>query len=120
MQLIVEKHVIKLGHDWFEYWQEITNSSRQLFNSAQYVQRQGFFYGHGTQTQAALDKMFQQHEAYKLMPSKVSQLVLKQSADSWKAYLAALKAYEIDPSVLLQPDDVHRYSYLKSPVAPLL
>lgn len=94
----VEKHVIKSGHESFEYCDSITNSSRQLFNSAQFVQRQGFFYGHGTQSQAKLDKMFQQHEAYIAMPSKVSQLVLKQSADSWTAYEAALKAYAEDPS----------------------
>ena len=94
----VEQHVIKSGHDWFKYCEEITTSSRQLFNSAQYVQRQGFFYHHGTQTQAALDKMFQGDESYKSMPAKVSQLVLKQSADSWKSYFEALKAYTKDPS----------------------
>jgi IS605 OrfB family transposase len=94
----VEKHIIKSGHESFEYCDSITNSSRQLFNSAQFVQRQGFFYGHGTQSQAKLDKMFQQHEAYIAMPSKVSQLVLKQSADSWTAYEAALKAYAEAPS----------------------
>ncbi len=94
----VEKHVIKSNDECFEYCNTITNSSRQLFNSAQFVQRQGFFYGHGTQSQAGLDKMFQQHEAYKAMPSKVSQLVLKQSADSWAAYFKALKAYQKEPS----------------------
>lgn len=94
----VEKHIIKSGHESFEYCDSITNSSRKLFNSAQFVQRQGLFYGHGTQSQAELDKMFQQHEAYKAMPSKVSQLVLKQSADSWVTYYASLKAYAKEPS----------------------
>lgn len=41
--------------------------------------------------------MFQQHGVYKAMPSKVSQLVIKQSADSWLAYFAALKAYAKKP-----------------------
>ncbi len=94
----VEKHVVKPGHKWFEYCDQITNVSRRLFNSAQYVQRQGFFYGHGIQYHANLDKMFQQHEAYRAMPSKVSQLVLKQSADSWTAYFEAIKAYQLAPS----------------------
>ncbi len=93
----VEKHVIKSSNDWFDYCDQITSNSRKLFNCVQYVQRQGFFYGHGTQTQAALDKMFQEHVAYRAMPSKVSQLVLKQSADSWKAYFQAVKAYKLDP-----------------------
>jgi IS605 OrfB family transposase len=94
----VEQHVIKVGHEWFDYCDQITNSSRQLFNSAQYVQRQGFFYHHGTQSQAKLDKMFQHHEAYRAMPSKVAQLVLQQSADSWNSYFTGLKAYKLEPS----------------------
>lgn len=93
----VEQHVIKKGHEWFDYCDQITNASRQLFNSAQYVQRQGFFYHHGTQSQAKLDKMFQQHEAYKAMPSKVAQLVLKQCADAWKSYYEAVEAYKVTP-----------------------
>ena len=94
----VEKHVIKSGHEWFEYCNEVTDSSRKLYNTAQYTQRQGFFYGHGLQSQAKLDKMFQHHKTYKALPSKVSQLVLKQVADSWIAYFAALKAYAKDSS----------------------
>jgi len=42
--------------------------------------------------------MFQQHSAYQAMPSKVSQLVLKQSADRCHAYFQAVKAYQEDPS----------------------
>ena len=95
---LVDKHVIKSNHEWFEYCDRVTNSSRQLFNSVQFVQRQGFFYGHGIQSQAQLDKIFQQHEAYKALPGKVSQLVLKQSADTWVAYFAALRAYTKEPS----------------------
>jgi hypothetical protein len=44
----VEKHVIKDGHEWFDYCGEITTVSRQLYNTAQFTQRQGFFYGWGT------------------------------------------------------------------------
>lgn len=106
----VEKHVIKPGHELFEYCDCITKSSRQLFNSAQYVQRQGFFYGHGTQSQAQLDKMFQQHEVYKALPSKVSQLVLKQSADSWAAYFTALKVYAKEPSKFTGKPQPPRYA----------
>ncbi|GET35972.1 hypothetical protein MiSe_07200 [Microseira wollei NIES-4236] len=94
----VEKHIIKSNHEWFGYCDRITNVSRQLFNSAQYVQRQGLFYHHGTQSIAFLDKMFQQHQAYKAMPSKVSQLVLKQCADSWTSYFEAVLAYDKDAS----------------------
>ncbi len=40
----------------------------------------------------------QQHEAYKALPAKVAQQVLKQVADAWKAFREAKAAYEEDPS----------------------
>src|SRR5215467_6408992 len=40
----------------------------------------------------------QPHEAYKALPAKVSQHVLKQVADAWKAFREAKAAYEEDPS----------------------
>ncbi len=94
----VEKHVIKEGHEWFDYCKEITTISRQLYNTAQFTQRQGFFYGWGTQTLICLDTLFKQNENYKALPAKVAQLVLKQNADGWIAYYKALSAYKIDSS----------------------
>ncbi|MCC5614518.1 transposase [Nostoc sp. CHAB 5836] len=92
----VEKHVIKDGHEWFDYCVRITTVSRQLYNTAQFTQRQGFFYGWGTQTLICLDALFKQNENYKAMPAKVAQLVLKQNADAWIAYYKALAAYKLD------------------------
>lgn len=94
----VEKHVIRHRHEWFDYCEEITTVSRQLYNTAQFTQRQGFFYGWGTQTQASLDSLFKQNQNYKAMPAKVAQLVLKQNADAWIAYYKALSAYKLHRS----------------------
>lgn len=94
----VEKHLIKSNHQWFEYCQEVTTCSRQLFNSAQYSQRQSFFYGWGSLNLSELDVKFKQHKSYKALPAKVSQLILKQSSDSWCSYFLALKAYKKDPT----------------------
>ncbi|MCC5627675.1 hypothetical protein LC613_05750 [Nostoc sphaeroides CHAB 2801] len=85
----VEKHIIKEGHEWFDYCSDISTISRLLYNAAQFTQRQGFFYGWGTQTQASLDTLFKQNENYKALPAKVAQLVLKQNADAWIAYYKA-------------------------------
>ncbi|NJK73796.1 MAG: IS200/IS605 family element transposase accessory protein TnpB [Microcoleus sp. SU_5_6] len=92
----VEQHIIKSSHKWFAYCDEITNISRQLYNSAQYTQRQSFFYGHSTLTLAQLDRLFQRDQNYSLLPAKVAQLVLAQCADAWASYFAALKAYRMD------------------------
>ena len=45
-----------------------------------------------------MDTRMQPHEAYKALPAKVSQHVLKQLADAWKAFREAKAAYEKDPS----------------------
>lgn len=92
----VEKHVIKNGHEWLDYCALITTISRQLYNTAQFTQRQGFFYGWGTQSQAKLDVLFKLQENYKALPAKVAQLVLKQNTDAWIAYYRALTAYKVD------------------------
>ncbi|MCC5665298.1 transposase [Nostoc sp. CHAB 5784] len=94
----VEKHVIKRGDAWFDYCSQITTISRKLYNTAQFTQRQGFFFGWSTQSQAKLDLLFKQDENYKALPAKVAQLVLKQNADAWLAYYKALKEYKLEPS----------------------
>ncbi|HLP88322.1 MAG TPA: transposase [Nostocaceae cyanobacterium] len=93
----VEKHTIKKGHEWYEYCSQITATSRKLYNTAQYTQRQAFLYGWGTLTQAKLDSHFQKNKHYKALPAKVAQLVLKQNADAWCAYYEALKKYKLEP-----------------------
>ncbi|KYC38702.1 transposase [Scytonema hofmannii PCC 7110] len=93
----VEQHTIKHEHEWFPYCEEITKVSRQLYNTAQFTQRQGFFYGWGTQSQAKLDVMFKSNSSYSMMPAKVAQLVFKQNADAWTAYFRAMEAYKLEP-----------------------
>ena len=45
-----------------------------------------------------MDKRMQPHEAYRALPAKVAQHVLKQLADAWKAFREAKASYEEDPS----------------------
>jgi putative transposase len=94
----VEQHQIKRGHGWWNYCEEVCFASKNLFNTAQYTNRQSFIYGHGVLSQAAMDKMFNSDIHYKQLPAKVSQLVLKQISDSWQSYLKALAAWKLDPS----------------------
>lgn len=106
----VEKHVVKKNHQWFNYCDEITNTSRKLFNTAQYIQRQSFFYGHGYLSQPKLDKYFPKEENYKLLPAKVAQLVLQQCADTWTNYFKALEAYNEDSSKFTGKPNIPGYT----------
>jgi putative transposase len=94
----VEQHQIKRGHQWWDYCEEVCFASKNLFNTAQYTNRQSFIYGYGVLSQAAMDKMFNSDIHYKQLPAKVSQLVLKQISDSWQSYFKALAAWKLDPS----------------------
>ncbi|MEH2002198.1 MAG: transposase [Nostoc sp.] len=94
----VEQHQIKRGHKWWDYCQAMCFASKNLFNTAQYTNRQSFIYGHGVLTQGAMDKMFNSDAHYKALPAKVSQLVLKQVSDAWQSYFKALAAWKVDSS----------------------
>src|SRR5215469_6922189 len=45
-----------------------------------------------------MDRRMQSHEAYKALPAKVSQQVLKQLHHDWDAFFKARAAYKEDPS----------------------
>lgn len=94
----VEQHQIKSSSPWWDYCEIVCFASKNLFNTAQFNNRQSFLYGYGTLSQAAMDKLFNPDPNYKALPAKVSQLVLKQVADSWQSYFKALEAWKVDPS----------------------
>jgi putative transposase len=98
MSYQVEQHQIKKSSPWWDYCETVCFASKNLFNTAQYTNRQSSIYGHGVVTQAAMDKLFNSDANYKALPAKVGQLVLKQVADSWSSYFAALKAWKLDSS----------------------
>src|SRR5216684_7122863 len=58
-----------------------------------------------------MDKRLQSHEAYKALPAKVSQQVLKQLADAWKAFREAKAAYNEDPSKYLGRPKLPKYKH---------
>src|SRR6202022_55372 len=45
-----------------------------------------------------MDKRMQAHEAYKALPAKVAQQVLKQLHEAWVSFFEAKEAYNQDPS----------------------
>ncbi|MGK7878375.1 MAG: RNA-guided endonuclease InsQ/TnpB family protein, partial [Xenococcaceae cyanobacterium] len=92
----VEQHIIKPNHSFYSYCHQVTTISCKLFNTVQFNLRQGFFYGYDIPKHAQLDKLFSRDSNYRALPAKVSQLVLKQATDLWKAYKLALVAYGKD------------------------
>ena len=97
MQL-VEQHVIDRKDPRYSVIDEAAFKSKNLYNAALYEMRQVFIHQGIYLSYEEMDTRMQPHEAYKALPAKVSQHVLKQLADAWKAFREAKAAYEEDPS----------------------
>jgi putative transposase len=97
MQL-VEQHCIERPDPRYAVIDEAAFKSKNLYNAALYEMRQAFIH-HGTYLPyEEMDKLMQPHEAYKALPAKVAQQILKQLARNWESFFEARKAYEEDPA----------------------
>src|SRR6266487_2206549 len=97
MQL-TEQHVIDRSDPRFAVIDDAAFKSKNLYNAALYEMRQAFIHHGISLSYEEMDKLMQSHEAYKALPAKVSQQVLKQLAQAWKAFFEAKASYEEDPS----------------------
>ncbi len=100
MQL-VEKHVIRKTDPRFALIDLAAFASKNLYNAALYEIRQHYIFVGKYLNYKQMDKLMQKHEAYRLLPSKVSQQVLKLLDKNFQSYFAAIRAYEEDPSKFL-------------------
>ncbi|GER86204.1 transposase [Dictyobacter vulcani] len=100
MQL-VEKHVIKKTDPRFAALDRAAFASKNLYNAALYEIRQHFIFTGKYVNYNAIDKIMQKHEAYRALPTKVPQQVLKLLDKNWTSFFAALRAYKDDPSRFL-------------------
>lgn len=108
MQL-VEQHIIKPNSP---YWQEIDAAafaSKNLFNLGNYEMRQAFFSTGIVPSYESLYHQVKTTDAYKGLPAKVSQQVLKGLSKSWKAYLAAHAEWRKDPYKFFSEPKLPKY-----------
>ena len=108
MQL-VEKHVIKKTDARFVLIDRAAFASKNLYNAALYEIRQHFIFTGKYLNYKQMDKIMQKHEAYRMLPSKVSQQVLKLLDKNWASYFAALHAWKKYPSQFLGRPKLPRY-----------
>jgi putative transposase len=95
---LVEQHCINQDDPRYSVIDEAAFKSKNLYNAALYEMRQAFIHRGLHLSYQEMDKRLQPHEAYKALPAKVAQHVLKQVADAWKAFREAKASYEEDPS----------------------
>ncbi len=100
MQL-VEKHMIRKTDARYDFIDHAAFASKNLYNAALYEIRQHFIFAGKYLNYNQMDKLMQKHDAYRSLPRKVSQQVLKLLDKNWKSYFEATRAYEEDPSKFL-------------------
>jgi putative transposase len=97
MQL-VEQHIIDRHDPRYSVIDAAAFESKSLYNAANYELRQAFIHEGRSLSYNQLDKLMQSHEAYKALPAKVAQWVLKGLVNNWKSFKEARESYQYDPS----------------------
>jgi putative transposase len=97
MQL-TEQHVIKRSDPRFAVIDAAAFASKNLYNAALYELRQAYIHEGRYIFYNQLDKLMQPHEAYRALPAKVAQQVLRQLDRNWQSFFEARKSYDENPS----------------------
>src|SRR5262249_52465015 len=93
----VEKHIIDRSDPRYNTIDQAAFTSKNLYNVTLYIVRQ-IFIGEGEYLNYnTMDQIMQKHEAYRALPTKVAQLVVKQVHEAWISFFEACKEYREHP-----------------------
>jgi putative transposase len=108
MQL-VEQHVIDPQDARYDAIDRAAFASKNLYNAANYLVRQTFIQTGVWLRYETIYHQMKTHEAYRALPAKVSQQVMKLLDKNWKGYMQACKAWQADPSQFLGHPRLPKY-----------
>ena len=98
---LVEQHVVKAGAEGYEEIDAASFAAKNLYNLGNDTLRQSFFDGGGFLSYNQLYHLLKEEEAYRALPRKVSQLVLKQVTQDWQSFFAAMRSWKRAPEKFL-------------------
>lgn len=108
MQL-VEQHIIQSNNPAWQTIDAAAFASKNLYNLALYEMRQQFFATKSVYSYETLYHLVKTTDAYKGLPAKVAQQVLKGVYKAWKGYFAAHAEWQVNPSTFLSEPKIPRY-----------
>ncbi len=108
MQL-VEQHCINKNDSRYEVTDRVAFASKNLYNAALYELRQAYIHQGYRIFFNELYHLMKSHEAYKALPAKVAQQVLKLLDKNWTAYEEAVKAWNEDLSKFVGHPKIPQY-----------
>jgi putative transposase len=98
MMQLVEQHVISPRDPRFAAIDQAAFAAKNLYNLANYLIRQSFIWEGRYLGYAAIYHQVKPSEAYRALPGKVSNDILRQLDKNWRAFFAACEAYREDSS----------------------
>ena len=108
---LVQRHLIKNNHRYYQEIDQLTFLSKNLYNCGVYLCRQAFFKG---EKLPSLNELYHQVKGgidYKLLPAKVSQLVLKQVEKTFKSFKKANQEYSVNRDKFTGKPRLPRYKH---------
>ncbi|NEQ76906.1 MAG: IS200/IS605 family element transposase accessory protein TnpB [Okeania sp. SIO2C9] len=108
---LVERHVISKSH---YLWSEIDQKaflSKNLFNLANYHYRQYFFENKQKLSFNQLYHLVSESYDYQVLPTKVSQQIIRRLDSAWSSYFAALKVWQKQPHKFLVRPKITKYKH---------
>jgi putative transposase len=109
MRHLVEQHVISRKDERFAPIDAAAFVSKNLYNAALYEVRQAFIFEGRYLDYYAVYARMKGHEAYRALPAKVAQQVLRLLDKNWQSYFAACEAYREAPSKFRKPPKMPHY-----------
>ncbi len=94
---LAEQHIIGRKDSRFAVIDGACFKSKNLYNSVNYIIRQAFFKDCAIPGWGEIHRELKDHEVYKALPAKVSNMTIIQVSREWKSYFAALKEWKNRP-----------------------
>ncbi|MGU8678919.1 RNA-guided endonuclease InsQ/TnpB family protein [Clostridium perfringens] len=105
----VEKHIIKKSHKMWKACDELCFKAKNLYNYANYIQRQKFINREKIYKYPELSKQIKHSEPFKDLGSNSSQMTLKILCRDWKSFLVSVKDYSKNPNKYLGKPKLPKY-----------
>ncbi len=108
---LVEQHIIRKGDPRYAKIDAAAFASKNLWNAADYLVCQSFIVQEKYLNNTEVFHQIKSHEAYQALPRKVSNQVLIQLHDAWKAFFEAIAEWRKHPEKFLSRPKLPKYKH---------
>jgi len=108
---LIEQHVITRSDPRFAIIDGAAFASKNLYNAANYVLREALIFHGCALSYRELQRQMRGHEAYRLLPAKVAEQVIRGLLKTWQTFLEARSASQENPDRCLARPRLPRYKH---------